>query len=257
MRGLAKILKIIFLVVAIFCGLYFLFLEFKLGYKTKFNYVWLFLFFVSLAMYFLFQYAYTSLTKLPLYLKLIIEAVVFIGLFIFIVVEAIIVLGVKSQPDKSADYIIVLGAKVNGSSPSLILQYRIDAAYNYLNSNPTTQVIVSGGKGYDEDISEAMAMYNQLVNMGISKERIILEAESTNTVLNLTNSFKLIPSDAVVGIVSSDFHVYRATAIAKHIGYIEVFGIKAKSVWYLIPTNYAREFVGVMKDLIFGNMNLF
>ncbi len=256
MKKSAAIIKNLSLIISIICFAYFVFLEIKLGIGTKFNYFWLFLFIFFLALYLLFKFAYTSMIKLPYPIKLILEIVVLIGLFLFIMIETFIIIGTKNNTDSEADYIIVLGAKVNGTNPSLILYYRLDAAYDYLIKNPNTKVIVSGGKGYDEDISEALAMYNTLVEKGICPDRIILEEASTNTYENLKYSYEFIESNDIVGIISSDFHVYRATQIAKKQGYSQVFGIKAKSVWYLIPTNYAREFIGVTKDFIFGKMDL-
>ena len=66
-----------------------------------------------------------------------------------------------------ADYIIVLGSKVNGTKPSYSLQYRIDKAAEYLKSHDKAIAIVSGGKG--EDISEALAMKNELMKLKLQK----------------------------------------------------------------------------------------
>ena len=54
--------------------------------------------------------------------------------------------------------------------------------------------------------------------------------------------------------MTTDFHVLRAVGIAKKTGFQHVEGLAAKSVWYLIPTNYVREFMAVIKDVIIGNM---
>ena len=72
-----------------------------------------------------------------------------------------------------ADYIIVLGSKVNGTKPSYSLQYRIDKAAEYLKSHEKTIAIVSGGKGKGEDISEALAMKNGLMKLKLQKTALL------------------------------------------------------------------------------------
>ena len=94
-----------------------------------------------------------------------------------------------------ADYIIVLGSKVNGTKPSYSLQYRIDKAPEYLKSHEKTIAIVSGGQGKGEDISEALAMKQGLIKQNIAEDRIIMEDKSTSTDENITFSKPLIPAD--------------------------------------------------------------
>ena len=94
-----------------------------------------------------------------------------------------------------ADYIIVLGSKVNGTKPSYSLQYRIDKAAEYLKSHEKAIAIVSGGKGKGEDISEALAMKNELMKLNIAEDRIIMEDKSTSTDENIKFSKPLIPDN--------------------------------------------------------------
>lgn len=146
----------------------------------------------------------------------------------FFVISAIAVLGyfgflhmkiqesIHQQIPENADYLIILGARVKGSVPSLSLQYRIDKAAEYLTANKHTLVIVSGGKGPGEDISEAKAMQQGLIAQGIEEARIMMEDKSTTTYENIVFSKELIPDTAVLGlVVSNDFHIYRAVEIAK------------------------------------------
>ena len=74
-----------------------------------------------------------------------------------------------------ADYIIVLGSKVNGTKPSYSLQYRIDKAAEYLKLHDKTIAIVSEGQGKGEDITEALAMKQGLMKQNIAEDRIIME----------------------------------------------------------------------------------
>ena len=122
---------------------------------------------------------------LPVWAHHTLLAVIGVGTLVFVVVEGILIGYGGSKPDAGADYVIVLGARVNGAKPSYNLEKRIRKAYRYLNDNPKTRAVLSGGKGPGEDISEAQAMYTYLTELGIAKERLILEDKSVNTDQNL------------------------------------------------------------------------
>ena len=118
---------------------------------------------------------------------------VLVGLGILLATGTELYLVTESKPDSEpCDYVIVLGAGVNGSDPSLMLQNRIDRAFAYLTDNPDVICVVSGGQGDHEDISEAECMYRELTQMGIASERIWQENQSTSTVENLKFSVSLI-----------------------------------------------------------------
>ncbi len=197
---------------------------------------------------------------MPKPVLVLVEAVVVCGCLVFVVIEGLIIAESVKQPQNEADYLIVLGAKVNGTTPSLILQYRINKAAEYMKKHPGTKAIVSGGQGADEGISEAEAMKNGLLSSGIAAERILVEDQSTSTKENLDYSQKLLTEaggsvkESKVIVVTTDFHVLRAVGIARKAGYEQVEGLAAKSVWYLIPTNYVREFMAVVKDKLIANM---
>lgn len=148
---------------------------------------------------------------------------------------------------KQVDYIIVLGAKVNGTIPSLSLQYRIDAAARYLINHEKTIVIVSGGQGADEDISEAEVMRQGLVDQGIDEGRIIVEDQSTSTYDNITFSKRLIPGGLDTGLlVTNDYHLYRASLIARQEG-IDVTGLPAQTPGVAVVKSYVREYLAISK----------
>ncbi|MFD6441517.1 YdcF family protein [Peribacillus sp. NPDC060186] len=152
----------------------------------------------------------------------------------------------QSIPE-DASYLIVLGARVKGSVPSLSLQYRIDKAADYLKANKNTVAIVSGGKGPGEDISEAQAMQQELINQGIEGERIIMEDKSTTTIENIAYSKELIPDPTARGlIVTNDFHIYRAVEMAKSEG-LDMTGIPAKTPKVVLIKSYIREYLAITK----------
>lgn len=171
-------------------------------------------------------------------------------------VAALILTTAHEPAPEGLDELVVLGAQVRpDGSPSTVLRYRLDTAADYLQKNPSTRCIVSGGKGANEPCSEAEAMARYLKSCGIDAARIELEDASTNTVENLRNSRALL-ADAgdTVGIVTNDFHVLRATRIAAKQGYANAHGIAAPSDAWYVPNNVLREVIGVVKDFLFGNM---
>ncbi|MDO5119344.1 MAG: YdcF family protein [Coriobacteriales bacterium] len=193
---------------------------------------------------------------LPAALKLVI-AIVLVTLFcVLVFVNALIFsqFGASGEPD--LDYLIVLGAQIySGGRPSPVLRYRLDAASTYLHDNPRTLCIVSGGQGRDEPFPEAQGMAAYLVSQGISPSRIMQESSSTNTVQNMSYSFKLIGSMSPrVGIVTNNFHVFRAMRLARRIGAQHISGIAAYSTLWNLPNNLLRESFAIIKNFMVGNL---
>ena len=108
------------------------------------------------------------------------------GVSLYVWANVLLEGGYEPKADGTNTYAIILGAKVkeNGVA-SLALQYRLDAAVEYLKQYPHVQVIVSGGQGKDEPMSEATFMYTYLVEAGIEENRILQEDDSTSTYENL------------------------------------------------------------------------
>lgn len=173
----------------------------------------------------------------------------------FLLAEGLIVSGFFAKGSGELPYIVVLGAQMKENGPSVVLAKRLDCAAAYLEENPDTLCVLSGGKGSNEPVSEAEGMYAYLVKKGVDPERLILEDQSRNTVQNLSNSRKLIPPDVTkIGVVTSNFHVFRGVRLARANGFPEAEGIAAPSGVYFLPNNMLREFFGVMKDWLFGNL---
>lgn len=118
---------------------------------------------------------------------------------------------------------------------------------DYLKANKNTIAIVSGGKGPGEDISEAQAMRQELINQGIEEARIIMEDKSTTTIENIAYSKDLIPNPTATGlIVTNDFHIYRAVEMAKSVG-LDMTGIPAKTPKVVLVKSYIREYLAITK----------
>ena len=98
-------------------------------------------------------------------------------------------------------------------------------------------------------------MYRYLADKGIAPQRLILEDRSTDTSENIACSMALIGrTDAKVGIVTNNFHVFRGVRLAKAAGLTDVCGIAARSDPLFQLNNMVREFFGVVKDTVCGNM---
>lgn len=193
--------------------------------------------------------------RVPKWLRIVVSVLFLMGVILFCTVEGMIFSQYSAKPQPGADYVIILGAQWKPGGPSEVLRRRLDRAVEYLRENPDTTVIVSGGQGSNEPISEAAGMRQYLVNAGISDEKILVEDQSTNTLENLVFSGRLLDkkNDSVV-IVTNNFHVFRAMRIAEKQGYVHAEGMAASSVAGLAPNNLLREFVGVVKDFLMGNL---
>lgn len=184
----------------------------------------------------------------PAWLRYILLTLNFIGYFVFFAVQVIICSAMLTLPPKKLDFIIILGAQVRGTKITNSLKRRLDKGAEYLKENPQTRVIVSGGQGKGEDVTEAFAMAQYLSTRGIEKERIILEEQSRNTYENLKYSASLADSmDDRIGIVSNNFHIYRSLVLGRQIGYTRLYGIAAGCNPVLFLNYMVREFFAVMR----------
>ena len=156
-----------------------------------------------------------------------------------------------NSPPESLN-VIVLGCKVNGSTPSLMLKDRLDVAYNYLIENPESKCILSGGQGPKEAIPESEAMYNYLINKGISPERLYKESKSKNTEENIKLSAVILKENNLgtkVVIATDGFHQMRAGLLAKNEG-LKAYAVSSSTKLHLFPTYYVRELYGLMEQII-------
>lgn len=191
----------------------------------------------------------------PVWLKGLFWILFCAGLLLFGAVEAKILARYNAQASPGADYVIILGAQWKSTGPSEMLRRRLDKAIEYLEQNPDTKVIVSGGQGANESIPEALGMQEYLVGAGIGEERILVEDRSTSTYENLVFGAQFLnPDEDRVVIVTNNFHVFRAQSIAKKQGYQNVEGLAASTPLGSEPNNLLREFMGVVKDFFVGNL---
>ena len=179
------------------------------------------------------------------------------GLLVVGTTEAIIIHKSFGDPKEQVEYVVVLGAKVNRHGPSVSLWDRICAAYEYAVDHPDTTLILSGGQGTDEPITEAECMHRELVELGIDPKQLRMEDEATSTWENLKFSLDLMEEETGVrpqkiGVLSSEYHLFRASLFAKACD-VEFVGIPARtSRWGQRINHFMREVAGVWHYLILG-----
>ena len=150
-----------------------------------------------------------------------------------------------------ADAVVVLGAGVNGTQPSLSLYTRLTAALDYLEENPDVPVVLTGGLGYGEEITEARCMYDWLTARGVDPARLIMEEQFAFS-KELLEEQGIDPAENLVAVVTNDFHIARSRLIAARQGYGHAFGVPAKLPWRHLEVNYyLRESFAMVKTWIF------
>ena len=150
---------------------------------------------------------------------------------------------------KDFDYVIIHGCGLSGGTKvTKLLQDRLDKAIEVYHIDPTPpKLIPSGGQGPDEQISEAEAMRNYLLEQGIPEEDILLENRSMTTFENLKYSQEIIDSfegRKVTALVSSNYHVYRALRYCRKIG-LKCIGIGSHVAFYYWPSALIREYIAI------------
>ena len=200
----------------------------------------------------------------------------------FGIFEAKVLKFAHSEPDKDPCWIIVLGAKVKpGNVPSLEYAVRLQTAAEFFNSRAAEdqgssksedqasdasekndiRLILTGGKGADEPASEASVGYSYIKNLlrtetanaAIPEDRIYLEEKSTSTTENLKFAREIIEAnggsvnDSVV-IISSSFHLYRASVLAREQGYTSTSFLGSTGLKILIPYYYVREYAAYVRE---------
>lgn len=192
---------------------------------------------------------------IPKIFRIIITTLFTIGLVIFISIESIIIYNGHHNDDEKPDYLVVLGAGLRGNSISASLLYRLETALDFHEMYPDVKIVVSGGQGKGENMAEALAMRNFLVDNGVDPSLIIIEDKSTNTYENFLYTKDVLEEetgkeDFTITIISNNFHMYRAKFLAKEVGF-STYGYPAPSHKASALVFYVREFFAVIKAYIF------
>lgn len=173
------------------------------------------------------------------------------GILAFVLVSAY-----SCQPVQPQDIMIVLGAGLRKDTPSLMLQYRLDKAYEYWQENPQVIIVTTGGQGRDETCPEGYAMKQYLVERGIPADQIISEEKSTSTEENFLFARQLLEeagysADQPTVVVTNAFHCYRGREYARLAGFTQVTSLPAGIPYTAILPAYLREVLAVLYYWVF------
>jgi uncharacterized SAM-binding protein YcdF (DUF218 family) len=183
-------------------------------------------------------------------------ALILAGALSFGVLFGVMIAGARDDITGEPSLMLVLGCQVMPYGPSVLLQDRLDEALAYLTDHPDVTVVVSGGQGANEPVSEARAMADYLTDQGVDQNRILLEDRSNNTLQNFQYSKALLDSagydlDGGVIVVSNGFHLARARMLAQRTGFGDVSTLAAPSSH--APSRaymYLREPLALVKSFL-------
>lgn len=222
--------------------------------------------------------------RVPLWIPVSFVTLCASGLMILLITQILIFGRVPAVAEPALDYVIVLGSKVHpDGAVSKTLKLRLDKAIEYAGQNPETLFILSGAKGENEPCTEASAMKQYFLEHGVEEERILLEEQSFSTVENLAYSKLVIERQEVllkqeqellrapksseaakepaaaarpirIGILTSNFHLCRASFIAKKQKYENAYGIASESDKVLLVHFALRDGIALLKDRLMGNL---
>ena len=243
---------------AVLCLLYYIIIVIYSGVSTSFALIWpclaIFLGLLAAGWWFGSQHE----GRIPVWIGVSVGTVCAAGFLILVITEVLIGWSAITATGQPADYVIVLGARVRGTKISNSLKQRLDRAIEYSEEYPNTVLVLSGGKGPGEEISEAACMYDYLTAHGVEPGRLILEDQASNTAENFALSKPLLyeagvdPAEGRVAVVTNDFHIARSELIAAREGYGDVAGIPAPLPWVHLEINYTlREAFAMVKTFLF------
>jgi len=180
-----------------------------------------------------------------------------LGLALFITLQGLIISSAHTEVTE-VDCLIVLGAGLRNGSPSLVLRSRLNAALEYYNTQGDIPIIVSGGLGNGETITEAEAMFRYLKARGVDESLIWKEEAATRTQEHFVYSLAIMEEKGLdienirVGVVSNEFHLYRAKLLAEKSG-LDAIGVAAKTPRnYLRVLYHFREAFAIVNEVVFS-----
>ncbi len=169
--------------------------------------------------------------------------------------EAVVLVNSRSDVTGEPETMVVLGANLWDHQPSPVLEARLEGAAEYLLAHPDMMVVVTGGMGDNEPVSEASCMAFYLEARGVEQQRILLEEQATNTFENLKFTKALLEQRGICTdnllVVSNSAHLARVKLLARrnglHISTLSVplpGGVGYKAYFYL------REGAALVKSFL-------
>lgn len=271
----------ILILLAVLCAAYFAVIALYAGISMSFAFIWLF--FAALLIFLVYGkwYYQKNSDRIPKWVPVSIVTTCLAGVAVLAVLCILVFMGAASPDKENLDFVIVLGARGKEHTHTDSLKNRLDKAIEYVQDNPYTILVLSGGGEPGESVSEARIMYEYLVYNGVNPDKMLIEDMSQSTVENIAYSKVVIeqyrmknkkdlvlpppkagsPPYAVapdkpleIGVLTSNFHIYRARLTARKWGFDNVYGISADSDPILFVHLGVRECASIIKDRLMGNM---
>ena len=168
----------------------------------------------------------------------------------------IAIYGQNDNINYTEDAVIVLGSGIRGDKVTLPLKMRLDKAVEYHFENPDALIVVTGGQGFQETVTEAYAMKKYLISKGVNEEVIVKEEMATSTNENMRFSKAILDTyfekDYDIVVITNNFHIFRGVSIVGREGFKKVFHMHAGLQWYNLIPCYLRESLAVLKMWVFG-----
>jgi len=142
---------------------------------------------------------------------------------------------------------LVLGAAQWNGDPSPVLRARLDHALELYRRGQVRQIILTGGVGTGDTVSEAAAGKQYLIDRGMTADALLLEQQGTNTWESLRNAVPLARANRIgaVLLVSDPFHMLRSIKMARDLGLI-AYGSPTRSS--PIAAGSAEEVRSVLRE---------
>ncbi|MBQ8933026.1 MAG: YdcF family protein [Lachnospiraceae bacterium] len=271
-----RTLSIIFYICAALCLAYFGVIVGYGGISTSYCPVWLFFAFIFAAMAFFMRRSLKHADDMPEFLPTFIYSTFGLGMFIFFMIMNLVISAARGGANENVDYCVVMGARVYSDGISRTLMYRLDKAFDVYQKNPQAVLVLAGGQEDGDAVPEAFAMYNYLSMKGIPSQSMRVEARATSTLGIIRSASEVIrkdtgirktpkgPGDRVwkpdyvpkVGIITSDYHIFRSMTIAEENGIEDLTAIPSRSDQILFVHNCVREGAAILKDFFMGNLTI-
>ena len=262
-RGAGPV-SIILLMIAMVFLVYGTIVVMYLGTSNWFNFIW----FIGAGVLIVLSFLFSRDLGMPLVLRILLGLMILVcvanfGIFAYHMIGAM-----SSQTDYDAKWVIVLGAKVNGTEPSKEFRERISKAAEYvrladaddgLNRQDWPKVIATGGQGEDEGAPEGEVCAKVIKTFGISSDRVLVDNQSTTTLENFGYAKALIETSGgscndKVAVVTSGFHLYRAVQLARKEGFDNITCCGSTGLVSLLPHYIAREYAAYIKEVSLGHI---
>ena len=179
-------------------------------------------------------------------------AVLALAAALYAIVISGLMLGALGGAPADGATLIVLGCRVHGEEPSLMLYRRMDAALKTLRDKPEAVAILSGGQDPGEWITEAEAMRRYLTANGVAEERLFTEGRSTSTYENIMFSKMIIEDYGLsknIAIATDGFHQFRAQSFAKSAGLMPV-AVSSGTPVFTLPYYWLREIAAITVQVV-------